>query len=237
MRSCLAGLLLALALRAPGKDIEFAGYSWTVRTGGGGPGPNAWDANNVWLDAATNLHLKITRRDGKWSCAQVAMLKRLSFGRYEFQVTGRLAQLDDNVVLGLFNYPSGDVGPDGTHEIDIEFARWGKATNPLGNYTVWPVEKPLKQVSKSFPFTRAYEQTTHEFVWNREAIKFRSSQGHGKEGGQEIASWVYKPDEPARRIAQQPMAVYVNLWLYKGMPPKNGQDVEVIIHQFKFTPE
>ena len=41
------------------------------------------------------------------------------------QVNGRLDQLDDNVTLGLFSYPTGDVGPDGTHEIDLEFARWG----------------------------------------------------------------------------------------------------------------
>jgi len=27
------------------------------------------------------------------------------------------------------------------------------------------------------------------------------------------------------------------LWLFKGTAPKNGQEVEVIIHQFKFTPE
>jgi hypothetical protein len=29
----------------------------------GGPGPNACDENNVWLDAATNPHLKITKRE------------------------------------------------------------------------------------------------------------------------------------------------------------------------------
>jgi hypothetical protein len=37
-----------------------------------------------------------------------------------FQTNGRLDLLDDNVVLGLFNYPTEDVGPDGTHELDIE---------------------------------------------------------------------------------------------------------------------
>jgi len=40
------------------KEIQFGGYTWTVRTGRGGPGPNAWDENNVWLDSATNLHLE-----------------------------------------------------------------------------------------------------------------------------------------------------------------------------------
>ena len=39
------------------------------------------------------------------------MRSRPGFGRYQFQVAGRLDLLDDNVVLGLFNYPAGDVGP------------------------------------------------------------------------------------------------------------------------------
>ena len=86
------------------------------------------------------------------------MRKRLGFGRYQFQISGRIDRFDDNVVLGLFNYPTGDVGPDATHEIDIEFARWGDAKNPIGNYTVWPVEKSLKQVSKSFPFDLDQDQ-------------------------------------------------------------------------------
>lgn len=233
----LAGLLLAWAFSASGKDIEFAGYTWGVRSGRGGPGPNAWEENNVWLDAATNLHLKISHRDGKWSCAEVTMRKRLGFGRYQFEVTGPLDRLDDNVVLGLFNYPTGDVGPDGTHEIDIEFARWGKGQNPIGNYTVWPVEKSLKQISKSFPFTLADDQSTHSFLWSREGVKFQSLRGHHDEGGEEIASWIYRPDEPARHISQQPMPIHINLWLFKGTAPKNGQEVEVIIHRFKFTPE
>src|SRR5579859_4363234 len=144
----LAALLLALGFSIQAKDIEFGGYSWAVRSGRGGPGPNAWDENNGWLDSSTNLHLKISQRDGKWSCAEITMRKRVGFGRYQFQVTGRIDRFDDNVVLGLFNYPTRDVGSDGTHEIDIEFSRWGNAKNPMGNHTVWPVEKALKHVSK-----------------------------------------------------------------------------------------
>ena len=79
-------------------------------------------------------------------------------------------RFDDNVVLGLFNYPTGDVGPDGTHEIDIVFARWGNARNPMGNYTVWPVVKSLKQVSRSFPFALTGDQTTHWFIWSRDEV-------------------------------------------------------------------
>ena len=226
-----AGLFLPAFLMQAG-EIRFGGYAWSVRSGRGGPGPNQWEKTNVWLDASTNLHLKISQHDGKWSCAEITMQKRLGFGRYEFQTVGRLDRLDDNVVLGLFNYPSSDVGPDATHEIDIEFARWGQSKNPMGNFTVWPVEKGLKHVTKPFPFKLTEDQTTHQFTWSRGQILFQSSNGHT-----ELAKWIYSPPEPTRQISQQSMPVHINLWLFRGMPPKNKQEVEVILRAFKFTPE
>jgi hypothetical protein len=224
-------------LPAETTEIVFGGHPWTVRSGRGGPGPNVWEGKNVWVDAATNLHLKIAQRGGNWSCAEVTMRKRLGFGRYQFQTTGRLDQFDDNVVLGLFNYPTGDVGPDATHEIDIEFARWGAARNPMGNFTVWPVERGLKQVSKAFPVVLTDDAATHRFGWSRGRIMFQSLNGHREDNGQELSQWTYNPDEPARFISQQPMPVHINLWLFQGRAPKNGRELEVIIRDFKYTPD
>ena len=116
----LAGSLMT-ALPLMGKTVLFCGYEWSVRSGRGGPGPNSWDDNNVWLDDSGALHLKISHRDGQWSCAEATMRKRLGLGIYEFQISGGIDRLDDNVVLGLFNYPTSDIGSDATHEIDIEF--------------------------------------------------------------------------------------------------------------------
>ena len=215
----LVTLLLTLASATQAKEIQFGGYAWTVRSGRGGPGPNAWDENNVWLDSGTNLHLKISQRDGKWGCAEITMRKRLGFGRYQFQTTGRLDRFDDNVVLGLFNYPTGDVGPDATHEIDIEFARWGDAKNPMGNYTVWPVEKSLKQATHSFAFTQADDQTTHRFTWTRSQVQFRSFRGHRNDDREEFSQWVYSPTDVVPHLSQQPMPLHVNLWLFKGNRP------------------
>ena len=222
---------------AQAKEIEFSGYTWAVRSGHGGPGPNAWEENNVWLDSSTNLHLKISQHDGKWSCAEITMRQRLGFGRYQFQVVGRIDIFDDNVVLGLFNYPTRDVGPDATHEIDIEFARWGEAKNPIGNYTVWPVEKSLKQVSKSFPFGFTSNQTTHWFIWSRNQVQFSSRRGHREDDQEVLSQWVFRPNDTAPRISKQPMPVHINLWLFRGQPPKDMREVEVVFRDFKFVPE
>lgn len=234
------GVLLAAGLMASvmaGEEIRFAGHTWRVRSGQGGPGPNTWDTRNVWLDSATNLHLKIAHRDGVWSCAEVTLPQRLGFGRYQFQTIGRLDKLDDHVVLGLFNYPTGDVGPDATHEIDIEFARWGNARNPMGNFTVWPAESGLKQVSQVFPFVLSGDASTHWFQWTSNRIEFQSANGHRDDADDPLGSWTYSPPEPARWISRQPMPVHLNLWLFQGRPPKNGQEVEIVIRNFQYTPE
>lgn len=230
-------LLCATCSFSPAQTIQFSGFSWTVRSGRGGPGPNVWAATNVWVDPAGHLHLRIASREGKWSCAEVTMQKRLGFGRYEFQITGRLDQLDDNVVLGLFNYPTRDVGPDATHEIDIEFARWGDAKNPMGNYVVWPVERERRQQSRSFPFELRSEASTHRFTWSSNRVVFESLHGNGNGDGNQISQWIFAPEDASRRIAQQPMPVHINLWLFKGQPPKNGKEVEIVVRRFDFTAE
>ena len=231
-RCCLALVAWLVAADAtPAATIQFGGYAWKVRSGHGGPGPNAWAEENVWVDAQGFLHLRIRVRDGKWSCAEVTMQERLGFGRYTFQVEGPIDRFDDHVVLGLFNYPTPDVGGDATHEIDIEFARWGRAANPIGNYTVWPVEKALRQTSKSFAFTQSGTGSTHRFDWSSARVAYRSWQGFG-ENGTEIARWDYAPAEAAARIARKPMPVHLNLWLFQGKPPKDGNEVEVVIRSF-----
>ena len=234
---CLVGLFLVLGLSANARDIQFGGYNWTVRVGRGGPGPNAWDEKNVWLDSATNLHLKISRWNGTWSCAEITMKRRLGFGRYQFQTSGRLDRFDDNVVLGLFNYPTGDVGPDGTHEIDIVFARWGEPKNPIGNFTVWPAERRRKQVTKTFTFSLTEDQMTHRFAWSRDQILFQSLQGYRQDDHEELNRWIYCPQPTTDFISQRAMPVHINLWLFRGLPPRDRREVEVIIRDFKFVPE
>jgi len=141
------------------------------------------------------------------------------------------------VVLGLFNYPPRDVGPGATHEIDIEFARWGKATNPPGNYTVWPVEKELKQQTKGFPFTLKTTESTHRFIWGNSQIRFQSLEGLRTDDAEEFSRWVFGPPDAKQRISQQPMPVHMNLWLFQGREPKNSQEVEVVVPRFSFAPE
>ena len=219
------------------RTIQFSGYEWTVRDHGGdlsGPGPNLWDGSNARVDESGDLHLKLTRAEDGWHSAEVTMNQRLGFGKYQFQVIGAIDQLDPNVVLGLFNYPTEEVGPDGTNEIDIEFAHWGDPAAPIGNFTVWPTQAGIMQISNSFPVDINGSYTTHRFLWESQQIFFQSLHGHVDDNENEFANWLFQPDEPSTYISQQPMPVHINLWLFRGMPPTDGNEAEIIIHSFIF---
>jgi hypothetical protein len=218
--------------------ITFSGYDWIVRPSGmGGPGPNQWDERNVWVDDRGELHLKLAARDGKWYCSEIHTRKPLGFGRYQFWVVGRLDELDPNVVFGLFNYPTRDVGPDGTHEIDIEFAQWGKKSAAAGNYTVWPARKGLKQTSNVFAFILNGDYSTHRFVWSSTSVDFQSLHGHEDDDHNQYSRWQFKPSDPVSSISQKPMPLHINLWCFKGRPPTDGKPVELVVRSFTFTPE
>ena len=161
---------------------------------------------------------------------------RLGFGRYQFQVIGRIDQLDPNVVLGLFKYPPPDVGADGTNEIDIEFARWGRATANNADYVVFPQAPPRAQGDNiEFVVALKGSYTTHRILWQRTQVGFQSLNGHRDDDNNEFESWQYAPCD-ARLIPQLPTPVRMNLWLFRGIPPSNGEEVEIVISQFAFTP-
>ena len=151
----LAALAVSLTLHAAAaKTLHFAGLDWTVKEGDGlGPGPCDWKESNVFVDSAGDLHLKIARDGGSWSCAEVESVRSLGFGTYQWWVTGEIGTLDPNVVLGLFNYPPPEVGPDGTNEIDIEIAKWGIPDAPNLNFTVWPARAPIPPAGASSYFS------------------------------------------------------------------------------------
>lgn len=239
MKHIIAALCLALSVGSLGaKTFQFSGYQWEVRPTeeSGGPGPNHWDENNAFLDARGYLHLKLTQRDGEWYCSEVYTHEALGFGLYEFSIVGRVDALDPNLVFGLFNYPDADVGPDGTNEIDIEFSHWGVPANPIDNYTVYPAVDGVAPAERSYPIAlRGAGQSTHSFSWTPESIFFQSFRGASR-AGPLLASWLYQPRQPQVHIPQSLLPVHINLWLFQGNAPTDGQEVDLIVRSFRFTP-
>jgi hypothetical protein len=233
-------LLLGSNRLVSAKTLQFSGYTWEVRSGGGNPGPCDWKDNNAWTDENGFLHLKISKSNGIWHCAEVTMLESLDFGKYQFWVIGQIDTLDPNVVLGLFSYQ----GPPGTNEIDIEMARWGDPNNPNLNYTIWPSfadsacqsDPTTCPRGNSFPFSLSGTYTTHRYIWSSTDILFKSLHDHVDNNDNQFARWRFTPASYTKRIPQDPMPVHMNLWLLDGLPPTDGQPVEIVIRSFTYKP-
>jgi hypothetical protein len=228
-----ASAVKALATRT----ISFSGINWTVReeAGTSGPDDNYWSSStsNVWVDASGFLHLKI-RKDaatGRWYCSEVTSNQTFGYGSYVWQIEGAVDKLDKNIVFGLFNYKAGD---DGHHEVDIEFARWGNNAWPNYNYTVYPSSgDPDSNAHQENELTLNGTYTTYKFYRTSSYVSFRGFHGHTEDVANSFFPWTTPAGFPVSTLA---LPVHMNLWLFRHLAPSNGQEVELIVHSFKYTP-
>lgn len=211
--------------------ISFSGYNWIVENSGlkkHGPGPNYFSDSdeNVWIDSLGQLHLKITYKDGKWNCAKVILAESYGYNKYVFKISSRIDILDKNVVVGLFTYLNDSA------EIDIEFSRWGKADNMNSQYAIQPSYKPENKHRFNIDYNYEFP-TVHIIDWQQNAIDFYSFTDEistMSENKDTIDFWSYKgadiPTDDEERIK-------INLWLFKGKPPSDITENELVVKEFK----
>lgn len=209
------------------RHIEFAGRSWTVKESAQpvGPGPNYFSAGaeSVWVDAQGRLHLRLRQEGGVWKCAEVYSDFFAGYGTYRFYLDCRPDLLDKNVVGACFLYATDE------KEIDIEFARWSQ---DAPGYNAQYVVQPWYHAGNlhRFPMSLTGTYTTHSFTWRAGSVSFRSLHGHSVDPitpGHVIQEWTYQgPDVPAE---QDKLRVHINLWLYQGAAPSDGQEAELVV--------
>jgi len=220
---------------SPGQSqLIFSGYTFNVRSGGGGPGPNNWSTQNAWVDANGYLHLKISYSNGQWNAVEVYTNQSFGFGSYQFKVIGHPEVMDQNVVLGLFPYTTPAIGPDGTNEIDIEFATWGGAQTEHGNWTVWPANTSGVNTSHQFDMSANTGMSTHRFSWSSQQIYFQALTGLTDNNTGQYANWTFAPSDNVNLIPQNAIPLHMNLWLFQGQPPRDGAEEELVIAEFKW---
>ena len=216
------------------KIIEFSGLKWYVAhsTIPMAPGPNFWSDENVWVDEAGRLHLKLTKDSvtGLWQCAELASAESFGAGQYSFFVEGRIDRMDKNIVFGMFQY-SGD---DLYDEIDIEYAEWGKEHGSNLTCSVHPkkgIRESKWNAAARIDLEGTY--TTNRFTRNNASINFQGLHGFRTDDSLLFYSATCHRE---KIITLRQMPVYLNLWLFRGQPPSDGKEVELVIHKFSFTP-
>jgi hypothetical protein len=217
--------------------LRFANTDWIIKHSPEkriGPGRNYWNGKNVRVDSKGRLHLKISYENSSWYCAEIFTVRKFHFGTYQFEVTIPKNALTPNTVLGMFNYPTQEVGPDGTNEIDIEISRKSKSSPLHGSYAVHP---PFNMTAKywEYPFTfpKSYrEQSTHRFTWEKKGIRFESLQGNASM--HKFSALYFNPSRHRVHIPQKPVRVHINLWMKEGLLPQYNRETEIIVSSFKY---
>lgn len=223
-----------------GRTVNFSARTWHVKgTGYYGPGPNWFDhtADAVWVDGNGKLHLTVRKVNSTWYSSEVVLDDALGYGDYIFTTEGRLDQLDDNVILGMFlwQYPQCFDEANGWwnpyNEIDVEFSRWGDSNNDLGQFVAQPYDWGGNINRFDATFSDG-EITSHAFRWLPDRVEFRSWRGgpNDESPANMIHEWTYTGPHIPR--PEQPR-VHVNLWQI-GAP---STDQEVVLADFTFVPD
>lgn len=207
---------------AAARTINFSGYTWTVKNGFYGPGPNNWssDPSAVFVDQQGQLHLKVIKRDGKWYSSEVYLPQSLGYGLYSFDIVSRVDLTDTNLVAAPFLYQ------DDTREYDIEFSNWKTLDGQNSSYTVQPYTK-AGNVSQ-FSLALQNGVSTHTIDWQQQMVAFASSQNNLI-----LNQWSYIGADIFAPGAER---VHINFWMIDGSAPSDGQEKELIIKSFVFKP-
>lgn len=215
--------------------VFFSGYEWWTKssTEPVGPGPNIFsdDEENVWVDEQGHLHLKITKRNGQYRCAEIVSRDSFGYGEYTFVLDSRADHFNENVVLGLFTWS--DDPAYHYREMDIEFSRWGDPSADNAQFVVQPWDTPGNR--ERYRIRPGDVPSAHGLHWQSDSITFSSAYGRDafpEDPNLLIHSWTYSgTDVPAPGDEN----VRMNLWLMWGNPPTDGQDIEVVIGSFEFV--
>lgn len=226
------GAHLAGSIPHTEKGFVFGTNEWFIRTGPnpGGAGPNYWGSGKESVEVVDNkLHLRIAQVNGRWTSAEV--MTPIPDGKRGavIVISSPTHDLDPRLVIGMFAYR------DDHNELDIEISRFGSPASL--NNAQYAVHSPRGGVEKyPFSITPSPESpaSMHTITWGPrvspgvglgiEPISF-ASDGIGVR-----ESWDYA----GAAVNLQRAWLHLNVWLYEGKPPANGQPIDVEIGSIRF---
>jgi hypothetical protein len=214
----------------PTKPLHFSGYDWTSRMTSAVRGgiDNAYDADNAWVDSNGAMHLRITKKEGKWTCALVSLTRSLGYGTYVFTVHD-VSQLEPAAVLSVHTYDMTG-GDQHYREMDTEISRWGDATAKENiRYGLVPLYIPAN-TSKFFEPAGSF---THSMLWEPGRVSFKAFRGSStRPGSSPFYEHAFKSGVPS---PGQELFVFMFYVLPSDKNPLQ-KDNEVVIDKFEYLP-
>jgi hypothetical protein len=242
-----------------GDEVLFSGYTWDVKSGFNGPGPNYFSdhLDDIYVDDDGHLHMHITERDGLWYATEIISQDTMGYGTYTFAVEGDFVGMPENITVGLFTWDNNTFYEHGNSEVDIEFSKWGDVDkeNTL-QYGVQPINFGTyypERVNNPTNVSDLAGITTHMFHWTDTLITWKSFTGETTSESAKFAEWSFDLNNPGRVKEENgnsslPIVIpapgnttnaRINYWIqtYLEAGPSDGQRHEFIVHSFDYTPD
>lgn len=215
---------------APTKALHFSGYDWKVRTIASDRGGlnNLYGGENAWTDASGALHLKITKKEGRWSCAEVFLSRSLGYGTYVV-VTRDTSHLEPAAVFSTTTFDDW-AGDQHYREMDTEISRWGDASSKNNaQYGVQPFYVP----GNVAPFIAPAGTLTHSFHWESGRASFKTVRGSAmRPGAPVVAEHVFTSGVPSPGTETFQFLFYV---VASDKSPMQNEN-EVVVEKFEYLP-
>ena len=204
------------------KSFRFSGYEWIPRDSSSDRGGtrNRYDPENVFVDSAGHLHLRMMRREGDWTSSEIKLTQSLGYGTYRFVVRD-ISHLEPTAVFSLFTWGEATSG----REMDIEIGRWGEMSSRNAQYVVQPYYVPANVIRFEAPAGRL----THTIEWEPGRARFRT---WAETSGRLIDEHQFTSGVPS--AADE--AVYLNLYRFETKSSRLQRDFEVIVEKFEYLP-
>ena len=188
---------------------------------------NPYDPANAWTDPSGFLHLRIARRDGQWTCAEVRLTRSLGYGSYRILVR-EAAHLEPAVVFSIFTWD--DLGADQNHrEMGIEMTRWGDPASKNAQFVIQPYVVPANTVRFSAP----QGTLTYWINWQPGKVVFKTVRGStSKMSTDAVAEHVLTSGVPSPGNEK----IHMNLYVYNNKSNPLRMGAEVIVEKFEFLP-
>jgi hypothetical protein len=215
---------------SPPKMLHFSGYDWMVRDllSYRGGTMSSFNPANAWTDENGALHLRVTKNQDGWGCAEVRLTRSLGYGTYLFVVRD-ISHLEPSAVLSLFTWDSMVGTDENRQELDIEMSRWGVPDNENAQYVVQPYYIPTNIVR----FNAPAGVLTHAFRWEPGQVTFTTYAGRQITGGAHTLNrHVFTAHVPAAGGEVARMNLYVFGW---GKVPLQREN-EIVVEKFKYYP-
>ena len=212
----------------PARRVTFSGYEWDVRqTASNRGGANEYDPDNAWIADDGALHLKLARRNGRWTSAEVSLASALGYGTYAF-VVRETSHLDPAAALGLLTWDLEGAGQN-HRELAVEISRWGDRANTNAQFVV----QPYYVAANVLRFAAPAGRLTHVFRWEPGKAQFRTVRGNVVGAGvPAVAEHEFTSGIPVPGNER----VHLNLYYFRYAVQPPAGDVEVVVERFQYFP-